>query len=276
MRIAYGDLIGGVSGDMFVAALLEAGLPFSKLKNDLKKIPALRFRLKTSKKYVHGIRALQFHVMCEQNEPARSWKDIRQLIQRSKLDGDVKDTALKIFSRLAEVESRIHGVAMDQVHFHELGATDSIVDIVSAAMAIHELHIERFHFSPIPLGRGIATSRHGRLPLPGPATLALLKGLPIEGINVAGENVTPTGAAIVSALGTRFGPHPRMTVHRIGYGTGQKEFTERPNLFRVVIGTRDDAGWQEESMLVIETNIDDMNPELYDLRLGSTPRRRRA
>lgn len=267
MRIAYGDLIGGVSGDMFVAALLDSGLPLATLKRELSKIPALRFRLKASEKYVHGIRALQFCVMCEPNEPARSWKEIRRLIERSKLHGDTKDTALKIFSRLAEVESRIHGVALDQVHFHEVGATDSIVDIVSAAFAKHGLGIEAFHFSPIPLGRGMTRSRHGPLPVPGPATLALLKSLPIEGVDVEGENVTPTGAAIVSALGTRFGAHPPMTVDRIGYGTGQKEFATRPNLFRVVIGTSNEAGWQEESMLVIETNIDDMNPELYDFVL---------
>jgi uncharacterized protein (TIGR00299 family) protein len=264
VKIAYGDLIGGVSGDMFVAALLDAGLPLAKLKSELRKIPALRFRLKTSKKYVHGIRALQFHVMCAQNEPARSWKAIRQLIQRSKLHSEVKDTGLEIFSRLAEVESHIHGVSLDQVHFHEVGATDSIVDIVSAALAVRELRIEAFHFSPIPLGRGMTRSRHGPLPIPGPATLALLKSLPIEGIDVEGETVTPTGAAIVSALGASFGAHPAMTLARIGYGAGQKEFIGRPNLFRVVIGTSKDAGWRDESMLVIETNIDDMNPEFYD------------
>jgi uncharacterized protein (TIGR00299 family) protein len=267
VKIAYGDLIGGVSGDMFVAALLDAGLPLATLKRELSKIPALRFRLKVSQKYVHGVRAVQFHVTCEPNQPARSWKEIRHLIQRSKLHDDTKDTVLKIFSRLAEVESHIHGVSLDHVHFHEVGATDSIVDIVSAAMGVHELGIEAFHFSPIPLGRGMTRSRHGPLPIPGPAALALLKSLPVEGIDVEGENVTPTGAAIVGALGTSFGALPPMTVERIGYGTGQKEFAERPNLFRVVIGTSNDAGWQEESMLVMETNIDDMNPELYDFVL---------
>ena len=264
MRIAYGDLIGGVSGDMFLAALLDAGLPLAKLKRELKNIPALRFGLKTSQKSVHGIRAMRFHVTCGQNEPARSWKEIRQLIQRSKLKPDVKDTGFKIFSRLAEVESKIHGVPPDKVHFHEVGATDSIVDIIGAAVAIHELKIDAFHFSPVPLGRGVIRSRHGPLPVPGPATLALLEKLPVQGINVEGETVTPTGAAIVSTLGKSFGAHPPMTIERIGYGTGQREFIERPNLFRVVIGSGDQAVWQEESMVVIETNIDDMNPEFYD------------
>ena len=264
MRIAYGDLIGGVSGDMFLAALLDAGLPLAKLKRELKNVPTLRFGLKTSQKSVHGIRAMRFHVTCAQNEPARSWKEIRQLIQRSKLKPDVKDTGFKIFSRLAEVESKIHGVPLDKVHFHEVGATDSIVDIIGAAVAIHELKIDAFHFSPVPLGRGIIRSRHGPLPVPGPATLALLEKLPVQGINVEGETVTPTGAAIVSTLGKSFGAHPPMTIERIGYGTGQREFIERPNLFRVVIGSGDQAVWQEESMVVIETNIDDMNPEFYD------------
>jgi uncharacterized protein (TIGR00299 family) protein len=264
MRIAYGDLIGGVSGDMFVAALLDAGLPLAKLKSGLKNVSALRFDLKTSKKYVHGIRARQFHVICGRNEPPRSWKEIRQLIQRSKLHPDVKENGIRIFSRLAEVESKIHGVPLDQVHFHEVGATDSIVDIISAALAVHELAIESWHFSPIPLGRGLTGSRHGPLPVPGPATLGLLKGLPVQGIAVEDETVTPTGAAIISALGRSFGAHPPMTVERIGYGTGEKEFIECPNLFRVVIGSCDQAGWREESMVVIETNIDDMNPEFYD------------
>ncbi|HEX2229383.1 MAG TPA: nickel pincer cofactor biosynthesis protein LarC [Candidatus Binatia bacterium] len=264
MRIAYGDLIGGVSGDMFVAALLDAGLPLSKLKSELGKIPTLRFRLLTSKKYVHGIRALQFQVRCRQDEAPRSWKQIRHLIQGSKLHGAVKDTSLKIFGRLADVESTIHGVSLDHVHFHEVGATDSIIDILGAAVAVHELGIEAFHFSPIPLGRGLTRSRHGPLPLPGPATLALLESLPIEGIALEGENVTPTGAAIVSTLGRSFGPQPPMILKRIGYSAGKKEFAERPNLFRVVIGTSNEAGPQEEAMLVIETNIDDMNPEFYD------------
>ncbi|MGH7927431.1 MAG: nickel pincer cofactor biosynthesis protein LarC, partial [Candidatus Binatia bacterium] len=263
-RIAYGDLIGGVSGDMFAAALLDAGLPLSRLKNELKKLPALRFGLKTSTKYVHGIRAIQFNVLCRRDEPARSWKEIRQLIQRSKLHRDIKDTGLKIFSRLAEAEADIHGVPLDKVHFHEVGATDSIVDIISAAVGVHELEIEAFHFSPIPLGRGLTRSRHGTLPAPGPATLGLLKKLPVQGVGVDGETVTPTGAAIISTLGKSFGAHPPMTVEQIGYGTGQKEFIERPNLFRVIIGSRGEAGWQEESMVVIETNIDDMNPEFYD------------
>jgi uncharacterized protein (TIGR00299 family) protein len=263
VRIAYGDLIGGISGDMFLAALLDAGMPLARLKAEISKIPGLRFRLKTSKKFVARIRAMQFRVICQRDEPERSWGQIRRLIRRSGLDADVKETASGIFALLAEVEAKVHGISIDNVHFHEVGATDSIVDIVGAAVALRALDINGFHFSPVPLGRGLTRARHGLLPVPGPATLELLKGVPVIGIDVADETITPTGAAILSALGKSFGPTPKMTVERIGYGTGQKEFAEQPNLFRVLIGKKD--SWlQREEMLVIETNIDDMNPQHYD------------
>src|SRR3990170_3161652 len=191
MRIAYGDLIGGVSGDMFVGALLDLGLPLEKLKSELKKLPGLNYRLEVAKKTVHSIQATQFRVICGKKEPERPWKQIRGLIQESALDPEVKDKGLKIFARLAGAEGKIHGVAPDKVHFHEVGATDSIVDIISAAIAVHHLKINSFHFSRIPLGRGVARSRHAPLPLPGPATLELLKGLPVQWIDLNGETVTP-------------------------------------------------------------------------------------
>jgi pyridinium-3,5-bisthiocarboxylic acid mononucleotide nickel chelatase len=263
MRIAYGDLIGGVSGDMFVAALLDLGLSLNKLDSELKKIPTLQFKLRKSKKTVHGIRATQFHVICPRKETDRSWKQIHSLITRSKLHADVKDIGNRIFSRLAEAEGKIHGVPADDVHFHEIGATDSIVDIMAAAIGCRELKSERFYFSSVPLGRGLTSSRHGTLPVPTPATLELLRGVPIQGIDVEGETVTPTGAAIVRTMGESFGEQPPMIAEKIGYGAGQKEFPGRPNLFRLVIGSTQ-AGWKQEEMLVIETNIDDMNPEFYD------------
>ena len=263
MRIAYGDLIGGVSGDMFVAALLDLGLSLNQLHAELKKIPTLQFKLKKSKKIVHGIRATRFHVICPQKESERSWKQIRSLITRSGLHSEVKDTGIRIFSHLAEAEGKIHGVAADDVHFHEIGATDSIVDIMAAAIGCHELKSERFYFSQVPLGKGLTSSRHGTLPVPTPATLELLRGIPVQGVDVGGETVTPTGAAIMKTLGKSFGEQPPMIVERIGYGTGQKEFQERPNLFRLGVGSAE-ASWKQEEMIVIETNIDDMNPEFYD------------
>lgn|SRR5713226_533474 len=263
MRIAYGDLIGGVSGDMFVGALLDLGLPLDKLKSELKKLPGLKYRLEATKKTVHGIRATRFRVICGKQEGERPWKEIRDLIRQSALDPEVKEKGRRIFARLAEAEGKIHGVPTDKVHFHEVGATDSIVDTIAAAIGCQELKIDSFHFSRIPLGRGVTRSRHGPLPLPGPATLELLKGLPVEWIHLDGETVTPTGAAIVTALGAGFGDQPRMTIEKIGYGAGQKDFPDRPNLFRVILGA-DEAPWKQEEMLVMETNIDDMNPEFYD------------
>lgn len=263
MRIAYGDLIGGISGDMFVAALLDLGLSLPKLRLELKKIPTLQFKLEVSKKTVHGIRARRFHVICPEKGSERSWKQIRTLIGRSRLHPEVKERAIAVFGRLAEAEGKIHGVSPDQVHFHEIGATDSIVDIIAGAIGVRELGIDAFHFSTIPLGRGLTRSRHGPLPIPAPATLELIKGLPAQGIDVEVETVTPTGAAIVTAFGKTFGNQPNMTIEKIGYGAGQKDFVNRPNLFRVVLGS-DDTPWKREEMIVIETNIDDMNPEFYD------------
>lgn len=263
MKIAYGDLIGGISGDMFVGALLDLGLPLDALKSELKKIPTLKYRLEVTKKTVHAIRATRFRVICAKNEPERPWKQIRALIQQSALDPEVKEKGLNIFARLAETEGKIHGVPTEKVHFHEVGATDSIVDIMAAAIGCHKLKIDSFHFSRIPLGRGVTRARHGPLPIPGPATLELLKGLPVEWTQLNGETVTPTGAAIVASLGSSFGEQPHMTIEKIGYGAGQKEFPDRPNLFRLILG-EDETRWKQEEMLVMETNIDDMNPEFYD------------
>jgi uncharacterized protein (DUF111 family) len=232
MRLAYGDLIGGVSGDMFVAALLDLGLPLRRLRVELQRIPTVEFEIKAAKKSVHSIRATRFHVTCPKNEAQRSWKQIRELIKRSKLDAKIKATGMDVFSCLAQAEAKIHGIAVDDVHFHEVGATDSIVDVMAASIGIHDLGIDAFYFSRIPLGHGVTRSQHGSLPVPGPAALELLKGLPVFGVDVNNETVTPTGAALLRALGKSFGES----------GTG----------------------WQREEMLVIETNIDDMNPQFYD------------
>jgi uncharacterized protein (TIGR00299 family) protein len=263
MRIAYGDLIGGVSGDMFVAALLDLGLPLATLKAELKKIPTLKFDLKASKKTVSSIRALQFHVICAKQETPRAWREIRQILQRSRLSAAVKETGIEIFRCLAEAEAKVHGIAVDRVHFHEVGATDSIVDIMAAAFGCQHLKIRAIHFSRVPLGRGFTRGSHGSLPVPGPATLELLQDIPVEWTQLNSETVTPTGAAILATLGKSFGAEPSMTIEKIGYGAGQKEWPDRPNLFRLVLG-EDNAGWRHEEMMVLETNIDDMNPQFYD------------
>jgi pyridinium-3,5-bisthiocarboxylic acid mononucleotide nickel chelatase len=262
MRIAYGDLIGGISGDMFVAALLDLGLPLELLTRELRKISMLKVELDAAKTTVHSIAATQFRVTPANNEAPRSWDQIRQLIEASELAPEVKATGVEIFHRLAEVEGKIHGVPTEKVHFHEVGATDSIVDILASAIGFHELKIDALHFSKVPLGRGLTQSGHGRLPVPGPATLELLKGIPVHWTQLEGETVTPTGAALMSGLGTSFGEQPSMTVEKIGYGAGQKEWPDRPNLFRLVLGAS--THWRQDEMLVIETNIDDMNPQFFE------------
>jgi uncharacterized protein (TIGR00299 family) protein len=263
MAIAYGDLISGISGDMVVGAFLDAGLPLARLRADLKKVAGLSFRLEVTRKVHHGIRATRFRVVASGAQPERSWKEIREMLQRSSLAPMVKETALDIFGRLAAAEGKIHGVAPARVRFHEIGAVDSIVDIVAVGIGVDDLKIDSFGFSPVPLGRGLASSRHGPLPLPGPATLELLRGFPVEWTSVIGETVTPTGAAIMAALGSPSRQEPHMTVERLGYGAGEREFPDRPNVFRLLVGPADRA-WEQDEMLVIETNIDDMNPELYD------------
>lgn len=264
MRIAYFDLISGISGDMTVAALLDLGLPRKRLQEELGKLAEIDFRIRVGRKTVNGIRAVRFHVLAGKDQPWRSWSDIRGLIEGSGLPATVKERSLTIFAKLAEAEGKIHGVAPEAVHFHEVGAVDSIVDIVAAAIGTCVLGIDEFACSAVPLGRGLTRSLHGVLPAPGPATLDLLKGFPVEGADIEAENVTPTGAAILAALVTRKGEAPpAMRVARTGYGAGTLEFADRPNVLRVVLG--DGASvLGHERMLVMETHIDDMNPEFYD------------
>ncbi|MEE8074033.1 MAG: nickel pincer cofactor biosynthesis protein LarC [Candidatus Binatia bacterium] len=263
MKIAYFDLISGISGDMTVGALLHLGLPREKLERELKKLRGLRYRLEVGKKFVNGIRATRFRVRTKEGGAGRSWKKIRELIQKSSLGSDVKERGIAIFSRLAEAEGRIHGVSPERVHFHEVGAVDSIVDIMAAAIGTHYFNIDSFVFSRVPLGRGVVPSRHGALPVPAPATLELLKGFSVQWTNLDAETITPTGAAILSALASRVGDMPRMTIEKIGYGAGEREFPDRPNLLRVLLGEKSPA-WGHDEMVVLETNIDDMNPEIYD------------
>ncbi len=263
MRTAYFDLVSGISGDMTVAALLDLGLPRRRLREELAKLANLDFRIRVGRKTVHGIRAVRFQVLAGEEQPGRSWADIRGLIEGSGLPAEVKGRGLAIFSKLAEAEGKIHGVAPDEVHFHEVGAVDSIVDIVAAAIGTCFLGIDDFACSAVPLGRGLTRSLHGVLPVPAPATLELLKGFPVEGADIGVENVTPTGAAILSALVTRKGEAPAMRVEGTGYGAGTLEFADRPNVLRIVLG-ESAAALAHERMLVMETHIDDMNPELYD------------
>lgn len=263
MRVAYFDLISGISGDMTVAALVDLGVPRKRLQEELEKLRGVSFRIRVGRKTVNGIRAARFRVFADEGQPRRSWSDIRRLIVRSGLSPEVKDRAVAVFSKLAEAEGKVHGVPPDEVHFHEVGAVDSIVDVVAVAVATHHLDIDGFACSAVPLGRGLTRSLHGVLPVPAPATLELLKGFPVEDAGLEAENVTPTGAAILAALAVQKGESPAMRIERTGYGAGTLEFPDRPNLLRIVLG-ESVAPLGRDRMLVMETQIDDMNPEFYD------------
>ena len=264
MKILYFDCFSGVSGDMTLAALLDLGLPLEELQEDLKKLGLKNYSLEVRPGSRSGIAALGLEVKVgPQEEPHRHFSDIREMITRSSLDSGVKDLSLAIFQRLAEAEARVHKKKVEEVHFHEVGAVDSIVDIVGTAIGISSFRPDRIYTSELPMGWGFVNCQHGRLPLPAPATVEVLKGYPVKSVDVEGELVTPTGAAIVSVLSSKVSSFPAMRVGKIGYGMGKKEFPDRPNLLRLVLGESTEA-YQADRAMVLESNIDDMNPEFYD------------
>lgn len=268
MNTLYLDCQAGISGDMTVAALLDCGVPLEYLEDELAKLslPADSYRLSTAMTQRHGISALKFDAaVCDQHTH-RHYTDISELISASSLSDCVKDVSTRIFRRLAEAEAKVHGVAIEDVHFHEVGAIDSIVDIVSVAICLDFLRIERIIGSSLPLCHGFVQCEHGLLPLPAPATAELLKGLPTHGINSPGERVTPTGAAIVAALADSFGAPPAMTIEKIGVGAGGKDFPDLPNILRAFSGTASSEPGSRE-MIVIEANIDDSTPEVLGYAL---------
>jgi hypothetical protein len=264
MRILYFDCFSGVSGDMTLAALLDLGLPQEKLKQELAKLGLGNFSLEIFRGSRNGIAAMGLEVKVgPREEHHRHFTDIRKMIESSSLKQSVKKMSLAIFQRVAEAEARVHGQKVEEVHFHEVGAVDSIVDIVGSAIGIDHFEPERIFSSELPMGRGFVQCQHGRLPLPAPATLEILKGYPIRDVDVEGELVTPTGAAIVAALSSGVSPLTPIKVSQLGYGMGKKEFPDRPNLLRLVLGETVPA-YLTDQVAALEANIDDMNPEFYD------------
>jgi uncharacterized protein (TIGR00299 family) protein len=263
MKVLYADAFAGISGDMTVGALLALGLPLERLQQDLGRLSLPGYTIAAEPRQVYGIRAIKFHVHSAPEPDAhRAFRDIRELIARSSLAATVKRHALSIFTKLAEAEGHVHGSAPDDVEFHEVGAVDSIVDIVGTAIGIGALGVERVYASTLPLGSGITPSQHGPLPVPGPATLELLRGFTIRAGDGEGELVTPTGAAILAGLATPE-PPPDIRIEAVGYGAGERTLTDRPNLLRLVLG-ESVAATGRDDLVVIETNIDDYNPELYE------------
>jgi len=265
MRILYFDCFAGIAGDMTVAALLELGFPIDTLREGLAALPLSGYTLESSRVERQGIAGASFRVtLTEPDQPHRHYSGIAAMIDRAPLKPRVKELAQRIFRRLAEAEASVHNVALERVHFHEVGAVDSIVDIVGTAIGLDYLGVEKVYASALPFGRGFVNTAHGRLPVPAPATAHLMQGIPLSGDIGEGERVTPTGAAIVAALAEGFGPPPAMRPERIGYGAGEKEFPEVPNLLRLVLAQADlEEPARHEEVLVLETHIDDMNPEIF-------------
>jgi len=262
MKIAYFDAFSGISGDMTIGAFLHLGLPMEELEQELAKLPLSGYRLSQSIRFQSGIRATKFDVEVSEPLGERSFRAISRMLRESSLLPVVKETALHIFTVLAEAESRVHGIAPGAVHFHEVGAVDSIVDIVGAAFGLHWLGVEKVYASALPMGKGVVPSRHGVLPIPAPATVELLKGLRVRLEDGAAEMVTPTGAAIVAAVAQQ-GQLPEMQLTAVGYGAGGRTLADRPNLLRVLLAKSVEQV-RDEELLVLETNIDDLNPEIYE------------
>ncbi|MBU4350071.1 nickel pincer cofactor biosynthesis protein LarC [bacterium] len=269
MKIAYFDCFSGISGDMTVGALLDAGLKIETLEKELKKLGLSGYQLEVNKVAKKGISATQFKVKIKEEGVERSFKDILDILEKSKLNEEIKKETKKIFFNIAQAESKIHRKDIDKIHFHEIGGLDSIIDITSTVIGIKTLGIEEIYSSALPVGKGFVKCAHGVIPVPAPATLELLKNIPTYSGGIESEMITPTGAAIISTLAKSFGERPLMKIEKTGYGAGEKEFTI-PNLLRVSIGEKilEDEnikdGYVSDEAVLIETNIDDMNPEFYD------------
>jgi uncharacterized protein (TIGR00299 family) protein len=262
MNIIYFDCYAGISGDMAVAALLDLGVPLEHLRAELAKLalPADSYSLSIQQTERRHIPALKFDVAVHDHHTHRHYAGIDAMIAGSGLSAVVKDTSRRIFRRLAEAEALVHGVAVEDVHFHEVGAVDSIVDIVAAAVCLDYLKVEQVYAAALPLGGGFVETAHGRLPVPAPATAELLKGLAVHSGCGEGERVTPTGAAILVALVTPSAARPQMTISQIGSGAGGKDFGDCPNILRAFLGTGVDAG--ADAVLEVSCNLDDVTAEV--------------
>ncbi len=263
MKILYLDAFAGISGDMMVGALLALGLPLDQLKQELSRLPISGYSITATPRQVSGISAIKFDVHAGASvHPHRAFRDIRAMLDGSALTPPVKQSAIDMFTKLAEAEGRIHSVQPDAVEFHEIGAIDSIVDIVASAVGLTWLAAERVYVSPLPLGSGVVQSQHGPLPVPAPATVELLRRFVTRAGDGEGELVTPTGAAILASV-ARPDAVPAMRINASGYGAGQRPLTDRPNLLRVIAGECS-AATARDAVTIIESNIDDSNPELYE------------
>ena len=263
MKTLYFDCFAGASGDMILGALIAAGVDRDVFQQQLALLGVDGYTIGFDKVDRSGITATYARVETRHEHSHRHLSDILKIIYESKLSNGVKERAAKIFSRLAEAEARVHNVAVDQIHFHEVGALDAIIDVVGAAICFELLGIERFVSSPFHVGSGTVDMDHGRFPVPPPAVAELLKGAPFYSTEIVGELVTPTGAAIITTVCNEYGPIPAMTLREVGYGAGTREYQKFPNALRVLIGEDEsNASYGVEQLWMLETNMDDISPQI--------------
>jgi hypothetical protein len=261
-RLLYVDAVAGVAGDMLLGALLDAGADEGAVRTALAGLGVPGLDLEVGGVSRHSIAARRVSVVSEEQHAERNWGDIRELIAAATgLPARARERAQAVFARLAEAEGRVHGIPAEEVHFHEVGGADAIGDICGIAVAVESLGIDEIVCSPLPLGRGFAKTAHGTLPLPAPAVLELLRGAPLVGVDLDAELVTPTGAAVVAALASEFGPVPAMQLSALGYGAGARDLSELPNLVRVLVGEAAEGHGRAHDVSLIETNLDDLSPE---------------
>ena len=263
MLIAYCDCFSGVSGDMFLGALIDVGVERRELVDMVQSVlPGDEFRLRVRREKRGALCGSR--VMVESfSERRRNYKDIREAIDRAELPDWVKSKAARVFLKLAEAEAKIHGIPVEDVHFHELGAVDTIVDVIGVVAGLYLLGVKRLYASLLPMGRGFIECEHGVIPNPSPATLEILRGIPVEGRDTNAELVTPTGAALIATLCSSYGSLPSMVVNRVGYGVGAREEHHPPNLFRLIVGEALRESAVEEDLLLVETTVDDMTPQIF-------------
>jgi len=264
VRRLYFDCFSGISGDMILGSLLDAGLDINELRESLRLVPLDGYELHAEKTVRRNLSATSFFVDVSENHvKQRGLRQIEELLDRSSLPPDIVAKAKNIFSHLAVTEAEIHATTPDKIHFHEVGAVDAIVDIVGALIGLDKLQIDEVQASPVNVGGGFVECRHGTLPVPAPATMKLLEGVPVYSRGPQAELVTPTGAVLLKFLVSQFGPIPPQKIIRHGYGAGKAEFADWPNLLRAVIGEAEEA-YAADDVMVINTTIDDMNPENFE------------
>jgi uncharacterized protein (TIGR00299 family) protein len=265
MKILYFDCFAGASGDMILGALVGAGVDARVFVERLKLLNVSGFDVSFETVDRSGISATYARVRTEHEHAHRHLGDILKIIYQSQLGDEIKNRAAHIFSRLAEAEAKVHNMPVERIHFHEVGALDAIVDVVGACIGFELLGIERFYSSALHVGSGMVEMAHGRFPIPPPAVVGLLQHAPSYATDITGELVTPTGAAIISTVCADYGAMPLMRIEQTGYGAGTREYQNFPNVLRVIVGQSEAANEEAEveRLLMIETNIDDMSPQLF-------------